>query len=449
MISFCIAAMIGLLILLPRIPQRMFPAILVICTLAIRVFIVFVVKTPPNSDFLLQYEAAQKFAAGDYSYLEQNYFQVWGYQVGLVIYEGLLLKLHNGTAIIKLANCLFSTGTVYLVYRICRRSVSENAARYASVCWSVLLFQTLYVTVLSNSVPSTFFIMAAAALYLKPAPERKSRRLLRYSLIGICMAAAEFFWPGGIILILSLAAAALFAWIRERTVKRAMNEGLRLAVILAVYFAVFQMLSFGTAAAGFTENGLTNENPSWKLVVGTNPNSQGRYDAKLFEEIDGIMKEQGVDRDEAEAQIIKQHLSAGPTALLVLALQKIDIFWTDPTLEWSLHHFYAYELVAKLKSLASAQQWLALITGLAGCVFFFRKPRNDEEYLLPFFVLATFCCYIIIEIQPRYSYTVFAFVLIMSAWAADAVQNFGKRLMESLQRKEQTVQTFDRAKEKE
>lgn len=436
MISLCIAIMVVLLVLLPRIPQKVFPVMLVAFALLIRVVVVFAIRTQPVSDFLLQYEAAQKFAAGDYSYMDQNYFKKWGYQVGLVIYEGLLLKIHNGTAIIKLVNCLFSTGTVYLVYKICRRMVTENAARFAAVCWMLLLFQTLYVTVLSNSVPSTFFIMLAVALYIKPRPEQKSRCLIRYSLIGICMAASEFFWPGGIILILSLIATAVFAWIRERTVRRVLNEGVRLAVILVVYYAVFQLVSFGTVAAGYTEKGLTNGDPSWKLVVGTNFNTNGQYDENLFVQISDIMQTQGVDREEAESQIVKEHLSQGSTKLLQLALQKLDVFWTDPTLDWSLQGLNNVDwLKTRMTAFASAQTWLALISCLAGSMLFFRKPRNDEEYLLPFFIMATFCCYIIIEIQPRYSYTVFAPIVMMSAWAAESIGCCGQALKEKFIKK--------------
>ena len=56
---------------------------------------VALLTTPIESDFALQYEASQQFARGDYSFQETAYFQRWGYQTGLVIWQGTLLKLWN------------------------------------------------------------------------------------------------------------------------------------------------------------------------------------------------------------------------------------------------------------------------------------------------------------------------------------------------------------------
>ena len=57
---------------------------------------------------------------GDFSFQNDRYFQRWGYQTGLVIWEGVLLKLWNNPLLLRLVNCVVSAGTNVLIYLIAR-----------------------------------------------------------------------------------------------------------------------------------------------------------------------------------------------------------------------------------------------------------------------------------------------------------------------------------------
>ena len=397
-----------------RIPEKRFAIALCIVTFAVRLLLIVLLPTQPASDFALQYQAAQQFASHDFSYLENPYFQTWGYQVGLVIYEGLLLRLWNNIIIIKMVNALFATGTVYLIYRIARHLTADIPARIAAVCYSVLLFPALYVTVLNNSLQSGFFTLAAIALWLRA--EERQNKTIQYIGIGLCCTAAAFFRPGTIVLLLAMAATALFGCIRRanrRTTARALYQ---LAIVFVVYFVSFRMISYATEALGYTQDGLTNGNPLWQFVVGTDTAHNGGWSAEASEHINTLMQEQGISRDEAELQITREQLSVPKRHLMELATFKIKTFWTETTLGWSLKGCDVSETAKnRLTEVAKTQQYLLLLATLLGAVAFFAKRQKDSAWILPFFLMATFCAYVVIEVQPRYSYTVQLVMAVLSA----------------------------------
>lgn len=81
----------GLLVLLSRwkgISARRFSLGLFLLSLVIHLGAVAFLTTPIESDFALQYEASRQFAQGDFSFQDTVYFQKWGYQTGLVIWQG-------------------------------------------------------------------------------------------------------------------------------------------------------------------------------------------------------------------------------------------------------------------------------------------------------------------------------------------------------------------------
>ncbi len=419
-ISLSVLTLVFFMFFVPKIPRRWFPILLILFSFVVRLLIVFLIKTPPISDFSLQYQAAREFAKGGYSYLENVYFQRWGYQIGLVIYEGLLLKIVNNIYIIEVVNCILSTATVYLVYLCAKRMVSENAARLISVIWSVLVFQTLYVTVLSNSVPCTFFTVMAVYFYLSLSKKCGAKKWIICIFIGTFMALADFFWPGGILMILSLVAAEILACIRGFKKRNIFEHAFKIGIIVLSYFLLFQAISLSSMAFGFSEVGLVNNDPKWKFVVGTNIDSAGQYSNDLIEEIDQIQESMNVDRYTAESIIIKQHLKENPVKLLLLAIKKVKVYWVDIDLHWSLNHLQNMDwLVSGLTSISAAQVLLMLVSSFLGIVAFFSKRREDGHELFLLYFLATFFCYLAIEVQPRYSYTSDISVLMLGGFLAD------------------------------
>ena len=171
----------GLLVLLSRwkgVSARRFSLGLFLLSLVIHLGAVAFLTTPIESDFALQYEASRQFAQGDFSFQDTVYFQKWGYQTGLVIWQGTLLKLWDSPTFLRLVNCLVSAGTNVLVYLIARDYFEERAARLASLAYAFFLFPATLVTVLCNNIPSAFFLYLCLYLVMGKGFKRCHRVLL-------------------------------------------------------------------------------------------------------------------------------------------------------------------------------------------------------------------------------------------------------------------------------
>ena len=71
------------------------------------------------------YDASQELINGTSNYKNMPYFLTWGYQMGHVFYQALLLNINNSVLFLKIINCIVSSLTVAFVYLFCNK-VSSN-----------------------------------------------------------------------------------------------------------------------------------------------------------------------------------------------------------------------------------------------------------------------------------------------------------------------------------
>ena len=104
------------------------------------------------------------------------------------------------------------------------------------------------------------------------------------------------------------------------------------ALTVLVYFTVNIALSAGIAMGGINENGLRNNYPLWKFVVGLNQDTTGRYSNEDVRQIYAIPNEW--ERDRVSENVIRERLS-DPVKIAVLMVNKSTIMWVqDDTLSW-------------------------------------------------------------------------------------------------------------------
>ena len=85
----------------------------------IGVILVLGVGTDLRADAQLIYQAAVNFSQGNYSMLNQDgYLHMYPYQLGLVTYERILLKIWNDTRVFFLANLIWVIVINYVLWKI-------------------------------------------------------------------------------------------------------------------------------------------------------------------------------------------------------------------------------------------------------------------------------------------------------------------------------------------
>ena len=386
-------------------------------SLLIRLGAVTLLSTPIESDFLLQYEASRQFAQGDFSFQESTYFQRWGYQTGLVVWQGTLLRLWDDPLLLRLVNCLASAGTNLLVYLIARERFWEEGARMAGLAYAFFLFPATLVTVLCNNIPSGFFLYLA--LYLVMGRAFPKRRLGAYALAGVSLALANALRPDAPLVLVPLLAYFVFQFASEASLSHLLRCGRRFLPLFLTFWAVGAALSALVQATGVNGAGLGNHDPLWGLVLGTNTESGGVYNDGDILRI-ATLREEGLTRTQAELQVIGEHLGVSGARILETAISKMDTLWWDRALDWSLGYLRKDTpgLFAWLEEVDGAMFAWALILAGIGVLGLFRRPGRDPKAYLPLFIVFAVCCvYLAIEVQPRYAYVgqVAVFILLAGA----------------------------------
>ena len=236
----------GIWLLLRRRAIPHFTLVLLAGGIALRVLIALVLHPPLVSDFQLMYDAAQSLLAGDMWFLDTEYFSLWAYQSVFVAWEAMWLRLWNDPLCLELVNAVLSAGILCLLYRMARGWMDERAAQAASLLLTLFPFALTLHTVLSNQIPSAFFL--TLGLWLLVCADCRRLGLWRFPLAGLALQLGNLLRSEGIVILAAVLAWAVFEAVRHpKTVKRLLAG---LLALLAVYFASHAAADVAVRAAG-------------------------------------------------------------------------------------------------------------------------------------------------------------------------------------------------------
>ncbi len=414
--ALALLAAIGVWLLVRRRPLPRFTLLLLLGGFVLRVFAALVLHPPIESDFRLMFEAAQGLNAGDLSFQNTVYFSLWAYQSVFVAWQALWLRLWNDPMCLELLNALLAAGTVCLLYRMARRWVDERAAQAAALLLTLFPFALTLHTVLSNQIPSAFFL--ALGLWVLVCEDCARLGFWRFPLAGLALQCGNLLRSEGVILLVAVLAWAVFEGLRHpQTVKRLLAGMLAL---LAVYFAGHAAADAAVRASGLNDYGVQNGDPGWKFVTGLNYDTCGGYSQQDWAQIYPTLDENHqvtAETDAVQRALIAERLQAGPVRLMRHAVNKVRFLWGTDALHWVFGHTQQYpgqpfgllSMHAAYRLIREFDRGLfVLALGLAAFGLIGPKDawkRRPAAAYLPFFVFfAAFCALLLIEVQPRYAY---------------------------------------------
>lgn len=388
-------------------PFRAFPVLLFCLRLFLALGVVLLIGAQPVQDFKTMVQAAGQLAQGSREYLNDPYFYNWAYQTGFVAYEALVLRLFGqGTLPLQVMNALWMSGTGVLVYLIAKRFLSERTAMAASVFYALYPAPYFLAAVLTNQHIAVFFYYLAIWLLVR----KDTLSFPRAALAGLCIAVGNVMRPLGAVVIL-----ALLCWGGVRLLQQGrplLRESGALLLTLCVYFAAGWSFSKLVAVSGLNPQGLVNNLPLWKFLLGLNPASGGAWNQADYDTYYFLPAAQ---QEAAMKSAILERISSGPGALLKLLWQKTRTLWASPEdLYWGFGHLDQQALicglpVAKLlQALKYADRGVFLLAAalaLPGLYSSFRQ-RGERKLtlLLSFLLCGYFAVHLIIEVQSRYRY---------------------------------------------
>ena len=371
----------------------------------IRLGVIVLVETPIISDFKMMYDAALEIVNGTDSYKSMSYFITWGYQMGHVLYQAVLLNIINSVFFLKFVNCIITSLTVVFVYLISGRICSDRSAKISSILYSIFLFPLLLNTVLTNQFLPVLLILIA--LYILLNINFKKKFIVSSVVVGILLGLSNIFRSETIVIIFSILLYFGFLFITKVDWKKLIVSFL---IIFMGYYVVFNGTSLLLKATGVSPSGLDILNSSWKFVVGFNYESNGMYtdeDASLYSR----------DSEAADKEAIKRITQFEKIPLHFL--KKTKVLWFNSDLSWSISMDEAYYKTLNIIN----QLWIILFNILAVCsTFRFIKLKFYKEHVLMCLILLVyFGVYLLIEVMPRYAYSLQVFEAIIIGVSLDYI----------------------------
>lgn len=388
-------------------PFRGFPVLLFFLRFFLALGVILFIGAQPVQDFQTMYRAAGQMALGSREYLKDAYFHNWAYQTGFVAYEALILRVFGpGTLPLQLCNALWMSGTGVLVYGIGRAFLSERAAMAASLFYALYPAPYFLAAVLTNQHIAVFFYYLAVWLLVR----KEKLTFPMAALAGLSIAAGNVMRPLGAVVVL-----AVFCWAAVRLLrggKAFLRDGAAAALVIAVYFCAAWACSGLVALTGLNPEGLTNNLPLWKFLIGLNPASGGAWNQADYDYY--YFLPAGRAEEEMKAAIL-QRISSGPAALLKMLWQKTRTLWASPEdMFWGFGHLdqgkelLGVPLSKLLQALRFADRGVFLLASGLTVPALWRRLRQKEESRVPLLLAVLFCGYfavhLIIEVQARYRY---------------------------------------------
>ncbi len=403
---------------------KKFPIILFFTSLIIRLAMILIFDFAPVSDFETLLNASKDFANGDFSFQNDSYFTTWGYQTGFVIYEGIVLKIFNSVFALKVFNAIFSSVLCLLVYLFGKKICSEKSARMASLLYMIFPFSLYMNTILANHHIAAFLTYIGIFFLLKENKKAKD-----YIYAAILISLGNIMRPEGIIVVFSLFVFEIFRLKRKTLLKTARY----LLIFTIIYLTIGYSSSFIIQKTGINDEGLSNNNPEWKFVLGFNHESCGYYSAD---------DEKYLNDKEKQIEVIKERITVNPVKMAKLMACKIDHFWlqSDISSKNEMYSNKTYDVFGVQVRFTDIEKivigfntilyMITLLMCIVGVFFNRKKIINDKAYFFVIMMIVTFFVYLLIEIQPRYAYFIHVSIFILSTYGYEMVLNKVKSLID-------------------
>lgn len=374
--------------------------ILFLLSFIMRIGVILLVDTPVISDFKTMLDASQELIKNTTAYKSMPYFITWGYQMGHVIYQAILLSIINSTTFLKVVNSIITSLTVVMIYLIGKELSNTKAATIISLIYSVFLFPLLLNTVLTNQLLPMVLILIAIYLWIK---QKKSTKHIPI-IIGVLLGLSNIFRSETIVIIIAFFLYSIFLIMKKENKKKVIISFL---LIITSYIVITLGTSYLLKATNISPSGLENKNPSWKFLEGLNVKTNGRYseeDARRY-----------AYNKEKTDKVLKKRIKKDYQNYPVLFLKKIKITWLNSDLSWSLGHLKNEEQIKYYEAINQFFIYFFFIMTLLSSITLFKKIYTHPQILITL-ILCIYCgVYLFIEVMPRYAYSLQIFEAILAS----------------------------------
>ena len=362
----------------------------------IRIISIFVLKVEIADDFKTMYEASLSLLKGNIDFMNNSYFHTYPFQLGLTLYQALLLKIWNSTILLKIMNSIFTSFIVVFIYKIIKIFMEEKTARIISFSYLFYLYPIYLNSVLTNQhIPALLMLIV---IYFVLAKEDNYKNAL---IIGLLLGLANFFRTESIIILLGIIIYKL-VFINKESLKRIV---IFLLVLTCTYFVFTNTTSFILKSSPLYKNDIVEEGKNstyWKFYCGLSVEANGLYNDKDVETY---------FNSSDEKQLLLDRINQDKWKFPLLFLKKEVILWTQTNYDLRINNFSGlfYTIIQYFN-----QGFLNFVMILFVVSLIPKKEEEKKEILfIKLLIGIYYCVYFFIEISPRYAYNLHMLVFLL------------------------------------
>ena len=382
-----------------KIKVKNFSLFLLIIAFLIRFISIIVLKVEVVDDFKTMLNASISLIEGDLSFMNGFYFQTYPFQLGLVLYQALLLKIVSNTSILLFMNSVITTLCVWMIYLISRNLVQEKTARVISFAYLFYGYPIYLNSVFTNQhIP---LLLTLLGIYILITKEENWKTALK---VATLLAFANFFRTESIVIVFGIIIYNI-CYIRKENWKRKLSHlGILLCTYLALTTLTTQIITHSPLYKASKES-LDKNVTLWKFYCGLNDEHNGRYNDEDV---------QNYFSTDKEKDLVLSRIKTDYKKFPVLFLKKEVILWTQTNYDLRLTNEWADSTFFKWIQFYNQGYLNLLIVLLIISLFPKRKEEEDPKIIFVKILLATyFGIYMFIEISPRYAYNLHMFCFLI------------------------------------
>jgi len=364
----------------------------------VRIISIFILKVEIADDFKTMYDASLSLLKGSVEFMNDSYFHTYPFQLGLTLYQTILLKVWNNVIFLKIMNSLYTSLIVVFLYKIMKLFVEEKTAKIISFSYLFYLYPIYLNSVLTNQhIPALLMLVV---IYFVLAKEENYKNAL---IVGLLLGLANFFRTESIIIILGIIIYKII-FINKDYLKRSI---IFLLVLLCSYFVFTNTTSYLLKISPLYKNNTIVEDGKnstyWKFYCGLSVDANGLYNDKDVE---------AYFNSSDEKKLLLERINQDKWKFPLLFLKKEVILWTQTNYDLRITNMsgFFYDLIQYFN-----QGYLNLIIVLLVISLIPKKEEEKKEVLfIKLLIGIYYCVYFFIEISPRYAYNLhmLAFLLL-------------------------------------
>ena len=358
-------------------------------SLLLRIFMVFMIDVPVNSNYKMMYDASLELISHTGSYKSSLPVLTFGYQLGYVFFQSILLSIVNSVLFLKIVNCVISSFTIVFIYLISKELSNKKAASIISIIYSIFLFPLLFPSLLSNQILSMLLVLIAIYLWIR----QKRITVFRSIVIGILLVIAEVLQRDIFIIVIGFVFYLVFLIIKKKEKKMLF---LSMMCIVSTFIILLVSTSYVFKVTGISPNGLANKNPAWRVLEGVHVSSNGRIQEDDFKYLGSVEK----TKKELNRRIREDYLDFPK-----LFLNKIKTIWFSSDIGRFFNDNKEEEEIQFYIMVNQFFVYFFFIMSLLSVITIFKKIYKSPQIFISFILVSYFIYYLIVEVTPEYAYS--------------------------------------------